>query len=418
MPFKPNGTVGKDGKMEGEENAVKATKSIKNPMDTMLSTNLLAKYPIAAKGEQKTPDTKPFPAVIPPDESTEDALLRRQMIQYNMEDIGSVVAEIDLDDEDSDPFSDDEDHDRYGSDTDNEEDEFGRTTRKVIDEEFRKEMLELEKKLNATSIQNLGPEARISEAVKSEPETEITPNMINKKADETTNKKTNQGMQRKEIRQENISPTKEVRFADELDIQKAPPPNHYITNLASNKRQPSQLESELPTSKRAPPLINALNNSSEKAVSAQKKRNGEKAEDPKKLVKPQTNPLVKVSNEVKTKSSATKETYLTSSLPVSTHNQLRAPHAAVVIERPYSSTTATPPGPNDLDFDPAILHKKIATEYHRVRNRMMQRQGGFLASAEEEATQGKVALTEEEGGGKKVSRFKAAKLRGMVDPRS
>ena len=64
--------------------------------------------------------------------------------------------------------------------------------------------------------------------------------------------------------------------------------------------------------------------------------------------------------------------------------------------------------PEPDEFDPALLSQEVATEYHKMRNRMIQRQGGFLKNDEDES--GIVPLDEEEGGPKKVSRFKAARL--------
>ena len=69
------------------------------------------------------------------------------------------------------------------------------------------------------------------------------------------------------------------------------------------------------------------------------------------------------------------------------------------------------PAPNAVvaepdEMDPQLLHQEVATEYHRMRNRMIQRQGGFMMEEESKI----IPLTEEEGGPKKVSRFKAARL--------
>ena len=80
-------------------------------------------------------------------------------------------------------------------------------------------------------------------------------------------------------------------------------------------------------------------------------------------------------------------------------------HSSKIIERPYSPTpNPTPSGPDDLD--PALLQQQVKTEYNRMRNRMIQRQGGF--TAQEDGAE--VPLTEEEGGPRKMSRFKAARL--------
>jgi len=77
--------------------------------------------------------------------------------------------------------------------------------------------------------------------------------------------------------------------------------------------------------------------------------------------------------------------------------------APEIIERDVPLDTAAVE-PDELD--PQLLHQEVATEYHRMRNRMIQKQGGFMREEESEI----VPFTEEEGGPKKVSRFKAARL--------
>lgn len=77
--------------------------------------------------------------------------------------------------------------------------------------------------------------------------------------------------------------------------------------------------------------------------------------------------------------------------------------ATTIIERtPDPNAEVTEPDA----LDSQLLHQEVATEYHRIRNRMIQKQGGFAKEEESEI----VPLTEEEGGPKKVSRFKAARL--------
>jgi unconventional prefoldin RPB5 interactor 1 len=80
-----------------------------------------------------------------------------------------------------------------------------------------------------------------------------------------------------------------------------------------------------------------------------------------------------------------------------------------IVER---ETPAKAPAEPD-ELDPNLLHQEVATEYHRVRNRMILKQGGFMRNTEEEET-GIIPLTEEEGGPKKMSRFKAARLAKMA----
>lgn len=57
-------------------------------------------------------------------------------------------------------------------------------------------------------------------------------------------------------------------------------------------------------------------------------------------------------------------------------------------------------------MDAQLLNQEVATEYHRMRNKFIAKQGGFMKEEDGEF----VPFTEEEGGAKKMSRFKAARL--------
>jgi unconventional prefoldin RPB5 interactor 1 len=66
------------------------------------------------------------------DEPPEDAKLRREMLQYGLNEVGAIVAELEVD-ENASEFSIEDDYDSYGYDSeDEEEDEYGRTTRRVL----------------------------------------------------------------------------------------------------------------------------------------------------------------------------------------------------------------------------------------------------------------------------------------------
>jgi unconventional prefoldin RPB5 interactor 1 len=79
--------------------------------------------------------------------------------------------------------------------------------------------------------------------------------------------------------------------------------------------------------------------------------------------------------------------------------------ADAIAERDISTQ---PIEPDELDA--TLLHQEAAVEYHKMRNRLIQKQGGF-AKEEEKAITPLDELEEEEGGGKKrMSRFKAARL--------
>ena len=93
---------------------------------------------VTADEEAGTALEKTFNPIIPVDESPEDAALRRQMLQYNMGEVGAVVAELDLD-EGGISYSDDDEND-YADDNssvEEDEDQFGRTKRRVLSDSRR-----------------------------------------------------------------------------------------------------------------------------------------------------------------------------------------------------------------------------------------------------------------------------------------
>ena len=255
----------------------------------------------------ETPHRQP---VIPANESSDDAALRRQMIEYNMSEVNNIVAEINLDDEASDASYSDADSEDIPDDSslDEDEDKFGRAKRRVLSDDYLAEMRALEQRLNAKAIRNVGPNEPTAASI-----------LVN--GHETEEQAPNGSPGKDTNKELKPSPTKAVRFASELDIQSSPPPS-------------------------------------------------------------------------------------TSPRPQSpTPSQQRPIHANQIIERPYATTSSTTPTEPD-EFDPALLQQEVKTEYHKVRNRMIQRQGGFTDPDEGP----EIPLTEAEGGPKKMSRFKAARL--------
>ena len=256
---------------------------------------------------------KPFDPVIPTNESPEDAALRRQMIQYNMGEVGAIVAELDLDEDDvsySDHESGDGDYD--DSSDEGDEDQFGRTKQRVLSDEYLAEMQKLQQRLK-----NVGPAAADG----------ALPPVDDGMGHQT--QKTSMVFNGNSHRQK-ASAMKGVRFANELEIQEAP------NKTGANAPPPASNETATP-------------------------------DVPKKPI-----------------------------------------HNPTVVERPFTTSDTCVPAEPD-EYDPSLVSQEVRTEYHRMRNRMIQQQGGFTAQAEDDA-RGEVPLTEAEGGPKKISRFKAARL--------
>ena len=347
------------------------------------------------------------PSVIPVDESPEDAALRRQMLRYSMSEVGAVVAEIELDEEDEDlsdaSYTDDEDG--TISDTsslEEDEDEHGRTKRRVLDDAYLEEMRALEKKLNATAIQNVGPHAN-----------GLTAPVVEKTSGSITRDSSFKDLSK--------SPTissisKKVRFAEELDVRDPPlkDQSNSIVKSISKPIKDNIVERVAPMDGHTQPTTAPKKISRFKSARA-----GNPTISPTKAAfdTPAADTLVE------------RTTPKTSASPRPTSNRYHLPdhtnltgsesprlvptgpsnrtHAPIVIERPYSAITDPSTAVEPDELDPALLHQQVATEYHIMRNRMVQRQGGFLATDGEKEY---VPLTEEDGGAPKVSRFKAARL--------
>lgn len=104
--------------------------------------------------------------VLSVDEPPAAADLRRQMIDYNLHDISAVVAEIDLEEYDDDDDYNEYDDEGYDDDDDDddeeEEDQYGRTTKRVITADIAREMQALQARIQERQEQDEAkPEAKV-----------------------------------------------------------------------------------------------------------------------------------------------------------------------------------------------------------------------------------------------------------------
>lgn len=282
----------------------------------------------------------PYP-VIPQDESPEDAELRRQMLQYSLSEVGQVVAELDLDYPTasySDAEEDDDDYDYEYDSTEDEdaEDEYGRSTKPVVTEEYRKEMMELEKRLGA----------RTSDNVKSKPESPMLADHVDdirtmrvRKDDQFASSPIDSSAEVLSTSSEAGPPKKGVRFADDIAVSQSTRVSSFKSDRGGLKQSPSTLSAAAVATPQIP-----------------------------------------------------------SGPPGATL-------ASTITER--STSVSRPLAPDE--FDPSTVQHELNAEYHKARNQFIQRQGGFKATDEEDEQR---PIVEEQGGQpKKVSRFKAARLR-------
>lgn len=362
-----------------------------------------AAAPVLSSGNGEGASTEEaLSPVVPTGESPEDALLRHQMLKYNMEDIGAVVAEIDLEDEADWSDEGDEDYDEVIGDEDDEEenddeDEFGRTTRRVIDNKYRMGMLELERKLNLKAMQSSGREVHSGD------------------------------LNKRNIGNEVVHDGEHVNRSDPSLIDQSLSNFETETRDSPSFDAPQSLRSGQPRPQCVEILTKQLSNSPQSTKKVSRFKASRKVVSAEDIITPLTPPTpalkaMAASNIVERpvpnpsprlvvtqpNTSVISSIVETPPLPIS-------PVGVTITEsNPYTPSTSRDKKSSTIaeepdGLDPSLLQQQVATEYHRMRNRMIQRQGGFLASAEEESSGGLVML-DEEGGGKKVSRFKAARL--------
>ena len=352
-----------------------------------------------------------------PDDSEEDAALRREMLQYGLGEVGAIVAELDLEEDASDiSYEDDEDGFSFDSgindendededeDEDDSEDEYGRSKRPLISDSYRKKMEQLEEKLGLVGLQNVGPEPTLPADMKKE---------LNKPTAAEAARKA--AIARAEAYSKSAEPDaisspsemlrqkkskKKVAFADSLDIANEPstaarailktdpssqpspsaPMSDYITEHSQSTARTDTLPSTLVPPKRVSRFKSSRN--TELRTPYFLPPQGETLPPPRELA--ETSPTNDILSET-------------------------------VIERPTNEQTADLISLREEDFDVALHQQQIVGEYQKLRNRMIHRQGGFVRDGEA-ANYGEFIaplpmVDEDTGKVKKISRFKAARLK-------
>ena len=346
---------------------------------------------ISDDDDRKGPKVSEIPTQ--PSDTVEEAALRREMIEYGLEEVAPIVAQLDLEEDASDISYDDEDLEDLEDDEEEEddedeesEDEHGCVRRTVIPERYRRKMERLEKKLGIRAMQNLGPDpdlpAGVVEDLERPPAAEAARMAAIKRAEEEA--KNREGREEVNERSEsNVKKSKKkVSFAQNLVAIPDPETKPQTTKrpeAISNIPEVSPINES--AVKRGLPASNFI--SSPSPVSS-----------PKKV------------SHFKASRSATNEPSIArgpSENPIMT---------STILERP-TPTTTKPPDPDA--FDDTLHKQEIAAEYHRIRNRIIHQQGGFVGGGEAdnygEFLKPVETVDEEMGNVRKVSRFKAARLK-------
>jgi unconventional prefoldin RPB5 interactor 1 len=351
-----------------------------------------------------TPEDRKQPPVTDIDESPEEARLRREMLQYGIDEVGAIVAELELDEEGSE-FSIDEDD--YDLDSDEEDDdEFGRS-HTVLSEDYHQQMRELEAKLNARGMYNMGKNSQ------GFPQ-EIREDLERPSADDTQ-QETPEGSKGKK-------PKKRVAFADDLDIAPAPeapaaepktlPPQPDVQVLSDAIVERTGRTHEAPPTPEERPKKVSKFKSARASASADDMTapSTDSSKKPSKFAEARARKQVNAvpSNTTPDLFPATPQEPKPFSTPITVPWEPSVPQppegktlADKLVEREIAPG-ASAPEPDELDE--SIHRREIASEFYRVRNRMIHQQGGFVNNERE---------TEpiEEEGQPRISKFRAARMR-------
>lgn len=365
-----------------------------------------------------TSEDRQQPPVTDIDESPEEARLRREMLQYGIDEVGAIVAELELDEEGSE-FSFDEDDDyTFDSGDEENEDEFGRS-HTVLSEEYHQQMRELESKLNARGMYNVGkntdslPEEMRRDFENPPSAQDLQPNGVDS---------SDKGKKVK----------KRVAFAEDLDIAPAAEPTTAVAEKRTlPPKQPDVTvlsDAIVERTNRAPDVQPSTNNAPKKvsrfktARAAAPSPNGQDSTLAESSLKPsqpsepaftrkQTNavpattpPALFPATPKEPKPFSAPITDITEP-PSGPQPPEGKTLADKLVERDVVSGAAAAPEPDELDEE---MHRgQIATEFFKARNRKIQEQGGFMD--EEQDTEYEIREGEIEP--RRISKFRAARMK-------
>jgi unconventional prefoldin RPB5 interactor 1 len=324
--------------------------------------------------------------IMPEGESEEDAAMRREMLNYHLNEVNNVVATMQLDDPDDDDDEHDDSHSEYttseyqdedtpytsGLDSDAEsEDEFGRSKRPAITDAYRDEM----EALKARLIGNLGKIALPDEVEGDDADAEIDPadarRLVIREKRSSIISNSSDGEKKP-----TAAGKKRVSFAEALDVAKPSSPPHKASK---------HVEGET-----VAPIVGGV---AERTTAASHSL-------------PTATPAAKFSRFKQARAKAVpadEEADTQSGAPTGPPG---IPMADQLLERTPASVKA----PDADGYDPLLARRELASEYYRRRNDMVREQGGFKVQKDEDEDMGDLMEERDDGQVKKVSRFKAARL--------
>ncbi len=341
--------------------------------------------------------------VVPDDESPEDARTRREMLEYHLNEVGSVVAQMDLDEADMKLDEDDEDEDDEDDDgssyyttseypedesspyttglseSEESEDEFGRAKHGMITPEYSRKMEEMQQRM----ISNVGPAPKDADLADTDAQLDSKDAArlaIREKRNSTSSASSDNS-------EKKAGGKKRVSFADSLDVAEPGSPP-----LKAQKMQESENVAPMTTS--------IMERTTATSHSLPQRPGNEK---PSRFKKERAAPITHGEDE---------EAATDRAMDNDTDDVPTGPPgvtiAKTLTERVHPTKPATAPS---LDgHDATMDQRELATEYYRQRNDIIKQQGGFQSSLNDDEELGEL-MEERDGKLKKVSRFKAARIK-------
>ncbi|KAF7714420.1 Uncharacterized protein PECH_001361 [Penicillium ucsense] len=358
-----------------------------------------------------TPEDRAQSPITDIDEPADEATLRREMLEYGIHEVGAIVAELELDDNASEFSVSDEEY-AYGTEDEEDEDEYGRS-HTFLSEEYHQQMRELEAKLNARGMTNLGKD------------TETFPEEIRQEIQTPDDEPTEEAGNVEDVVKEK-KPKKKVAFAEELDIapsvkstaaeKKDPLPkpqasvqvlSDAIVERTAKPHEPRPATVKAPKKGSRFRSTRALDSEASTADLPAKPTPAQVLSQPMKFgkqsdlidMKPPANLFPATPQGPKPFSTPIADNLAGPSAPKPPVGKTLADK---LVERDIAPGSITAPAPDELDEQ--IHRREIASEFYRMRNSKIQAQGGFVDDEEPEF----VPIEEPT---QKVSRFKAARIK-------
>lgn len=365
-----------------------------------------------------TPEDREQPPVTDIDESPEDARLRREMLQYGIDEVGAIVAELEMDEEGSE-FSLDEDDDyTFDSDDEEDEDEFGRS-HTVLSEDYHQQMRELEAKLNARGMYNIG---KNTESLPEEMRQEIENPPVVQEPQSNDVGPSDKGQK----------PKKRVAFAENLDIAPAaePAPAAAEKRTLPSKQPDVTVLSDaiVERTERAPESQPAVSDAPKKVSRFKSARAAATPSDAATLTNAEIS--LKPSQSLDARSTRKQANAVPATTPPALFPatpQEPKPFSTPIADRTEDSSIPRPPqgktladtlvervvkpghtaAPEPDELDEEMHLREIASEFYRARNRKIKEQGGFVN--EENDTEYEIREGETEP--RRISKFRSARMK-------